>query len=60
MLFPFFTNGFGFKGCCIGLVNPDYTNQVIEEVSKKYLECFPELEGKYATFVCESADGVKL
>ena len=53
-------SGAGFKGCCIGLVNPEYTKQVIEEVSKKYLESFPELKDKYQAFVCESADGVKL
>ena len=53
-------SGAGFKGCCVGLVNPEYTKQVIEEVSKKYLESFPELKDKYQVFVCESADGVKL
>ena len=53
-------SGAGFKGCCIALVNPEYTNQVIEEVSKKYLESYPQFVGKYAAYVCKSADGVKL
>ena len=51
-------SGAGFKGSCIALVNPEYTKQVIDEVSNKYLKCFPNLKGKYATFVCETADGV--
>ena len=53
-------SGAGFKGCCMALVNPEYTFSVIEDVSSKYLECFPHLKGKYAAFVCKSADGVKL
>ena len=53
-------SGAGFKGCCIALVNPIYTNEAIENVTKKYLESFPELKGKYQAYVCESADGVNL
>ena len=51
-------SGAGFKGCCMALVDPDYTASVIEEVSKQYLADFPYLEGKYAPFVCHTADGV--
>ena len=50
-------SGAGFKGCCIALVNPEYTNKVIEEVSTEYLKSFPELKGKYEAFICETADG---
>lgn len=53
-------SGAGFKGCCIGLVDPEFTEQVIKEVSEKYCECFPNLKDKYAAFVCKSADGVDL
>lgn len=50
-------SGAGFKGCCMALVNPDYTEQVIEKVSNGYLASFPVLKGKYDTFICKSADG---
>ena len=53
-------SGAGFKGCCMALVNPDYTDSIIEKVTKEYLTKFPQYEGKFAAFVCESADGVKL
>lgn len=53
-------SGAGFKGCCMALVNPEYTKQVIDEVSKKYLEAFPQFEGKYNAFVCKTEDGVIL
>ena len=53
-------SGAGFKGCCLALVDPKYTKEVIEEVSKKYLESFPHLKGKYAAFVCDTADGINI
>ena len=53
-------SGAGFKGSCIGLVNKEYTNSVIEEVSKKYIESFPQLKDKYKAYICETCDGVML
>jgi len=53
-------SGAGFKGCCMALVNPDYTESIIEKVTEEYLAKFPQYEGKFAAFVCESADGVEL
>ena len=31
-----------------------------EEFTEEYLKAFPELEGRYSAYVCESADGVRL
>lgn len=53
-------SGAGFKGCCIGLVDPTYTTRVIEEVSNQYVRDFPMLKDKYHAYVCESADGASL
>lgn len=53
-------SGAGFKGCCMALVDPDYVDSAIRNVSEGYLKAFPALEGKYCTHVCESADGVRL
>ena len=33
---------------------------VEEEFTEEYLKAFPELEGRYSAYVCESADGVRL
>lgn len=51
-------SGAGFKGCCMAIVNPDYTEQIEEYVTAKYLEAFPELKGKFSVHFCETADGV--
>ncbi len=53
-------SGAGFKGCCLAIINPAYEEKIVESVTKKYLEVFPHLAGKYSAHICESADGVKL
>lgn len=53
-------SGAGFKGCCLAIIDPAYEESIIETVTKKYLEAFPHMEGKYSVHICESADGVKL
>lgn len=53
-------SGAGFKGCCIALVDPQFTKSVEEKVSAEYLKAFPKLEGRYSVHICSSSDGVKL
>ncbi|MBQ8268540.1 MAG: GHMP kinase [Clostridia bacterium] len=53
-------SGAGFKGCCLGMIDPAYEARIVETVTKEYLKAFPHLEGKYSVHICESADGVKL
>lgn len=53
-------SGAGFKGCCMALINPDYEESIIENVTCEYLKQFPHLEGKFSAHICESADGVHL
>ena len=53
-------SGAGFKGCCLGIIDPRYEQNIIETVTKEYLKEFPHLEGKCSVRICESADGVKL
>ncbi len=53
-------SGAGFKGCCMALVDPSYVESIEREVGSAYLHDFPALAGKYAFFLCESADGVGL
>ena len=52
-------SGAGFKGCCMALIDPACEQSILERVEREYLGAFPHLEGKYAAFICETADGVK-
>lgn len=51
-------SGAGFKGCCVGLIDPAFEEAITEKVTREYLKAFPELEGKFSVHICESADGV--
>lgn len=53
-------SGAGFKGCCMALIDPSYENAIKEQVTREYLKAFPNLEGKYSVYICESANGVEL
>ena len=53
-------SGAGFKGCCMALINPEYSESIERKVGEEYLKSFPELKGKYSFHLCDSADGVKL
>ena len=51
-------SGAGFKGCCLGLIDPAYTDSIREEVERKYLTAYPEMKGKYSFHLAKSADGI--
>lgn len=53
-------SGAGFKGCCMALIDPAFEEPISREVTEKYLSSFPHLKDKFAVFICESADGVKI
>ncbi len=52
--------GAGFKGCCMAIIDPEYEESIVKNITKEYLGKFPELQGKYSVHICESADGVRL
>lgn len=53
-------SGAGFKGCCMALIDPAQTDEILDRVGRAYLKAFPQLEGKYSAHICHSADGVIL
>ena len=53
-------SGAGFKGCCMALIDPAYAESIERKVTEEYLKAFPQLEGKYSFYLCESADGISL
>ncbi len=53
-------SGAGFKGCCMALIDPSFEESILEKMEREYIKAFPELDGKYSAYICDSADGVKL
>ena len=41
----------------MALIDPAKEEAVAAQVTEKYLEAFPHLEGKYSVHICHSADG---
>ena len=53
-------SGAGFKGCCLALIDPNYEKSIQEEITKKYLEEFPEYKDSFGIYYCNTSDGVNL
>jgi galactokinase/galacturonokinase len=53
-------SGAGFKGCCMALVDPAFSERITEQVTREYTKAFPALAEKFSVHVCQTADGVTL
>lgn len=52
-------SGAGFKGACIAIVDPEYKEQIEKEITKRYLEKFPEYEDTFKCFFVKPDDGAR-
>ena len=53
-------SGAGIKGCCLGIINPEYEDSIREEITEKYLRLFPEYKDSFNIYYCNTANGLKL
>ena len=52
-------SGAGFKGACIALVDPDFTDSIEKELTSQYLERFPEYENTFKVYFVRPDDGAR-
>jgi len=52
-------SGAGFKGAVIALVNPQYKESIEQELTKQYLEKFPEYETTFKVYWVRPDDGAR-
>lgn len=52
-------SGAGFKGACIALVNPDAKEEIEKEMTRRYLEKFPEYEETFRVYFVKPDDGAR-
>lgn len=50
-------SGAGYRGCCIGLADPIYMDEIEARVTDAYLSRHPEYTEKYKVHFCGTADG---
>lgn len=48
-------SGAGFRGCCIGLINPAYKGNIVEAIQRRYPQAHPDVTGKYRVCFCHPA-----
>lgn len=53
-------SGAGFNGSSIAIVNPQYKQDIVEQVTQEYISSFPQLKDKFSIHFCKTADGVEL
>lgn len=53
-------SGAGFNGCSMALIDPAKRESIMEQVTREYLEAFPELADKFSIHICKTANGVEL
>jgi galactokinase/galacturonokinase len=52
-------SGAGFKGAVIAMVNPEYKQNIEKELTKQYLEKYPEYETTFGIFWVKPDDGAR-
>ena len=52
-------SGAGFKGACIAIIDPAYKEQIEEEITRRYLEKFPEYEDTFKCYFVRPDDGAR-
>lgn len=52
-------SGAGFKGACVAIVDPKCKEDIERELTKKYLEKFPEYEETFKVFFVKPDDGAR-
>jgi len=53
-------SGAGYRGCCIGLIDPKYQETIRESVTNNYLKKFPNMKGLYEINFCKTSDGARI
>lgn len=50
--------GAGFSGCYMAIVDPNYTQQIKNSVTLRYLTTFPKLKEHFCLCFCDTSDGI--
>ncbi len=53
-------SGAGFRGCCIGLCDPEFAPRIRPEALARYRRVHPDMAAEAAIYFCRSADGAGL
>lgn len=50
--------GGGFNGACLAIIDPNFENEIMNEIKTRYFELHPDYGEKISMFICTTEDGV--
>jgi galactokinase len=53
-------SGAGYRGWCIGLVNPVYKERIRDKITSEYLKKYPQHQDSYRICFCKTGDGARI
>ena len=53
-------SGAGYRGCCIGLIDPAYKDSIKATIDDQYLREYPEYRGRYQVNFAKTGDGAQI
>ena len=53
-------SGAGFKGCCLGIVDPSFEDHIRENITREYIKAFPQYKDSFKVYFCDTSDGCNL
>lgn len=53
-------SGAGFRGCCIGIIDPKYKNEIKENIDEIYPKKHPDMAGNYSVHFCKASGAAKI
>ncbi len=53
-------SGAGYRGCCIGLIDPKYRERIKESIDNIYPVKHPKYSDVYKVHFCKTSDGARL
>lgn len=52
-------SGAGYRGCCIGLIDPRYKEEIVRIIDAEYPARHPEYKDVYKVYFCKIGDGAR-
>jgi galactokinase len=53
-------SGAGYRGCCIGFVNPAFKKEIEAEIHKRYPDKHPQHKDTYKVYFCKTDHGARI
>ncbi|NLW41461.1 MAG: hypothetical protein GXY96_11160 [Tissierellia bacterium] len=53
-------SGAGYRGCCIGIIDPKYKEEIVQSVEKRYPAKHPEYKDSYQVYFSKTNGGAKI